>query len=165
MHQPAGVKNMGLFAIKGQVTAIGQSVFDNTLTIYAYVEITAVSGQRVMIEKVAVCNDISAALHMGLSGEFFVDRLFRLSQDLRCQLWGIKTDGTAVFDSRNLRVRIGVVKLMYGLLLTPIFGLGLLLIVPSLLLLLGCLSGNRRQMFYGSDNTVAQPQERRVVRI
>ncbi len=38
---------MSLFSISGSVTAIGQSIFNNDLSIYAYIELTEVSGRRV----------------------------------------------------------------------------------------------------------------------
>jgi len=56
---------MSLFSIKGAVTAIGQSQFNNAITIYAYLEITEPSGRRVKIDQVAVCNDVAAAFRLG----------------------------------------------------------------------------------------------------
>jgi hypothetical protein len=36
-----------------------------------------------------------ARLELGMTGEFFVDRIFRFSQTFRCQLFGVKADGTS----------------------------------------------------------------------
>lgn len=59
---------MNLFELEGTVTALGQCVFDNTGMIYAYITITDASGQRTMIEKVAVGNDIGAVLALDRAG-------------------------------------------------------------------------------------------------
>jgi hypothetical protein len=147
---PDQATTMSLFQINGTVTAIGQSVFDNVVTLYAYLEITEDSGQRVSIENVAVCSDVGARLRMGVSGEFFVDRISRNS-GIRCQLWAIKADGVAVLDSRDLRKRIATLQLMWGLVLTPFGGAGLFLVVPALFRLAASGSEDRRRMFYGTD--------------
>jgi hypothetical protein len=150
---------MTLFQINGTVTAIGQSEFDNVVTLYAYLEITEASGSRIAIEKVAVCSDVAARLRIGVSGEFFVDRMSRHS-GIRCQLWGIKTDGVAVLDSRDLRKRIAGLQLIWGLVLMPLAGIGLLLVVPALIRLAASGSEDRRRMFYGMDPTEARRLER-----
>jgi hypothetical protein len=142
---------MSLSAISGTVTAVGQSVFTNDLTIFAYLEITEASGCRVSIEKVAVCNDVVARLELGANGEFFVDRIFRFSQTFRCRLFGIKTDGVAVLDRRDLRKRTIVAQLILGLALTPLFGIGLVLVIPNLLKTLTLFTLDRYAMFYGQD--------------
>jgi hypothetical protein len=59
-----------LFAVKGSVTNLGQSEFNNDVENFAYVEITEPSGRRVMIEKVVVANDVGAIFAMGVTGEF-----------------------------------------------------------------------------------------------
>jgi hypothetical protein len=157
---------MSLFSISGTVTALGQSAFTNDLTIFAYLEITEASGRRVSIEKVAVCNDVMARLELGAAGEFFVDRIFRFSQSFRCQLFGIKTDGVAVLDRRDLRKRTIVAQLILGLALTPVFGIGLLLVVPNLLKALTLFTLDRHATFYGPDPVDAQRLERhQAVRI
>jgi hypothetical protein len=156
---------MSLFQINGKVTAMGQSEFDNVVTLYSYIEITEDSGLRVTVEKVAVCNDVAAGLKMGASGEFFVDRISRHS-GIRCQLWGIKAEGVAVLDSRDLRKRIAALQLIWGLVLTPFGGVGLLLVVPALFRLARSGSQNRRRMFYGTDPAEARRLERQqAVRI
>ena len=147
---------MSLFSISGTVTAVGQSAFTNDLTIFAYLEITDASGRRVSIEKVAVCNDVMARLELGTAGEFFVDRIFRFSQSFRCQLFGIKTGGVAVLDRRDLRKRTIVAQLILGLALTPVLGIGLVLVVPNLLKALTLFTLDRRAMFYGPDPVDAQ---------
>jgi hypothetical protein len=157
---------MSLFSISGTVTAIGQSEFTNDLTIFAYLEIAKASGCRVSIEKVAVCNDVVARLQLGATGEFFVDRIFRFSQTFRCQLFGIKTGGVAVLDRRDLRKRTIVAQLILGLALTPVFGIGLVLVVPNLVKALTLFTLDRRAMFDGPDPVDAQRLERQqAVRI
>jgi hypothetical protein len=153
---------MSLSAISGTVTAVGQSVFTNDLTIFAYLEITEASGRRVSIEKVAVCNDVSARLELGATGEFLVDRIFRFSQSFRCQLFGIKTDRVAVLDRRDLRKRTIVAQLILGLALTPLFGIGLVLVVPNLVKALTLLTLDRRAAFYGRDPVDAQRLDQTV---
>jgi hypothetical protein len=153
---------MSLSAISGTVTAVGQSVFSNDLTIFAYLEITEASGRRVSIEKVALCNDVMARLELGATGEFFVDRIFRFSQTFRCQLFGIKTDGVAVLDRRDLRKRTIVAQLILGLALTPLFGIGLVLVIPNLLKTLTLFTLDRRAMFYGPDPVDAQRLDQTV---
>jgi hypothetical protein len=147
---------MSLFSIIGTVTAIGQSVFNNDLTIFAYVEITEATGRRVSIEKVAVCNDIMACLEIGAVGEFFVDRIFKFSKNFRCQMFGIKSNGVAVLDKRNLRTRTIIAQLIFGLALTPLFGVGLLLVVPSLFKAITFVTHDRHAKFYGADSEYAR---------
>ena len=149
---------MSLFSIKGTVTAIGQSQFDNALTIYAYLEITEASGRRVSIDKVAVCNDVAASLRLGQSSEFFVDRIFCYSQTCRCQLWGIKADGIATFDSIDIRKRVSFWQLVLGIMLTPVLGWVCLSFCPHALIRILTLSfADRRRMFYGSNSAEADP--------
>lgn len=157
---------MSLSAISGTVTAVGQSVFTNDLTVFAYLEITEASGRRVSIEKVAVCNDVMARLELGATGEFFLDRIFRFSQSFRCQLFGIKTGGVAVLDRRDLRKRTIVAQLILCLALTPLFGIGLVLVVPNLLKAVTLFTLDRRATFYGPDPGEAQRLSRQqTVRI
>lgn len=159
---------MGLFAINGTITTIGQSVFTNDLTVYAYIEIREVSGRRVTVQKVAVCNETDAALQPGLSGEFFFDRIFLHGQPYRCQLWGIQSDGLAVFDRKNLRTRVTFGHLGLGILLLPIFGLGLAYLLPGLGQLAVMVSGeaDRERRFYGSNGVKAHDQyQQQVVRL
>lgn len=141
---------MSLFQITGTLTAVGQSEFDDVTTLYAYLEITDEAGRRVTIEKVAVCNDVAPHLRIGGSGEFFVDRM-SLNSGIRCQLWGVKADGVAVVDRRDLRKRIAALRLIWGLVLTPFGGVGLLLLVPALWRLATLGSVDRNRMFYGTD--------------
>jgi hypothetical protein len=157
---------MSLSAISGTVTAVGHSVFTNDLTIFAYLEITEASGGRVSIEKVAVCNDVMARLELGTAGEFFVDRIFRFSQSFRCQLFGIKADGVAVLDRRDLRKRTIVAQLILGLALTPLFGIGLVLVIPNLVKAVTLFTLDRRATFCGPDPGEAQRLSRQqAVRI
>ncbi|WP_298254962.1 hypothetical protein [Bradyrhizobium sp.] len=155
-----------MFEIDGAITAIGQSIFDNEVVVYAYLEITDTAGTRTMIEKVAVCNDVGAVLGMGLSGRYYVDQIFRRSNSFRCQLWGVKTDRVAVIDRRNLRAQIGFLKILYGIVTIPILGLGFFLIVSGIRLLILSASYDRQRTFVGSRNgSVPPPLPARVVRI
>ncbi len=144
---------MSLFSISGSVTAIGQSIFNNDLSIYAYIELTEVSGRRVSVEKVAVCNDAAAELHVGCVGEFFFDKWYVHDARFRCQLWGVKTEEVAVLDRRDLRKSFIGYQLFCGFVLLPAFGVGLLWLLPGFASLRAVLSGSvdRRKMFYGSN--------------
>jgi hypothetical protein len=157
---------MSLSSISGTVTAIGQSAFTNDLTVFAYLEITEASGRRVSIEKVAVCSDVMARLELGVTGEFFVDRIFNFSQSFRCQLFGIKTEGVAVLDRRDLRKRTILVQLILGLALTPVFGIGLVLVVPNVVKALTLFTLDRHATFHGPDPAGPQRLDRpQAVRI
>lgn len=71
-----------------------------------------------------------------------------------------------MLDSRGLRRRTILAQLILGLVLTPVFGIGLLFAAPSLLMALKLAAANRHAMFYGPDPAAAQGLERReVVRI
>ncbi len=153
-----------LFAVKGTVTTVGQSMLDNDVELFAYVEVTEPSGRRVMIEKVAVCNDVRAIFRLGMSGQFFVDRMFR-SGNLRCQLWGIKSDEREIFDRKNLRLQIGLLQFFNGLIRIPILGLGLFLAIPAMLQLCRCIGWPRGRMFYGAGVARVPPRKEQVMRI
>jgi hypothetical protein len=92
---------MSLFAIEGTLTALGQHEFDNLVVVYAYIEITKSTGERVLVEKVGVCGDVAARLRLGQQGEFFVDRIRQSAPVMRCQLWGLKEEGVATIDSKT----------------------------------------------------------------
>lgn len=153
-----------LFAVKGSVTNLGQSEFNNDVENFAYVEITEPSGRRVMIEKVVVANDVGAIFAMGVTGEFFVDRVFK-SGPIRCQLWGLKTQNREIFDRKNMRLQVGLVQFLYGLVTIPVLGLGLLIAIPALVRLCGSIGGPRRRMFYGSGVSRARTPAEQIVRI
>lgn len=155
---------MSLFAVTGTVTSIGQSTFNDSERLYAYIEITESSGRRVMIEKMVVLNDVAVIFQLGLVGEFFVD-LFSKSGKTRCQLWGIKTDDREIFDRKNSRLQWGSAQLFFGLLTIPLFGLGLLLVIPGLVQLLSSTPSQRREMFYGAEARGAPPIQEQVMRI
>jgi hypothetical protein len=142
---------MNLHELKGTVTALGQSVFDNEVVIFAYVEITDPQGKRTMIEKVAVCNDVGAVFEAGVSGTFYVDRIFRMESRLRCQLFGIKTGTRSVFDRTDLRRKVAIMKILVGLLMLPVVGLGLLLLLPGIHLLGLSVLHDRRRFFFGTE--------------
>ncbi|MDF0498166.1 hypothetical protein [Bradyrhizobium yuanmingense] len=146
----------------GTITAIGQSVFDNSGALYAYLEITGADGGRTLVEKVAVCNDVGSRLAVGLTGLFYVDR-FRRSGELRCQLFGLKTDRASVMDGTDLRVHIGVLQILKGIPAILVFGLGLIMIASGIGLLIQCARYDRRRFFFGS--AVSPPMATSTVRI
>ena len=159
---------MSLFNIRGTVTAVGQSQFDNNLTIFAYLEVTEMSGRRILIDKVAVCNDTSSLLQLGGTGEFFFDKMFIYGRKFHCQLWGIKADNMAVLDRNDLRKMVMAHHILYGLFLLPFFGVGLFCLLPALASLMTTLSGgvNRSRCFYGSNPSEARRlQQQQSVRI
>jgi hypothetical protein len=159
---------MGLFSISGTVSAIGQSIFNNDIAVYAYIEITETSGRRVSVEKVAVCNDAAAELQLGSAGEFFFDKMAVFDARFRCQLWGVKSDAGAVFDRRNIRKLFIGQNLVAGIVLLPLFGVGLLWLVPGFASLCAVLSGevDRKRRFYGSNpDEIQRLRQQQPVRI
>src|SRR3954452_17808079 len=140
---------MSLFELHGTITSIGQSVFNNDGAVYAYVEISDAEGRRTLVEKVGVCNDVGSRLALGLSGRFYVDRFFR-SGDLRCQLWGLKTEHDVVIDATDLRVQVAVIKILKGIPAILVLGLGLILIASGIGLLVQCSRYDRRKFFFGA---------------
>jgi hypothetical protein len=153
---------MGLFSVNGTITAIGQSLFNNDLAIYAYLEITEASGRRLSVEKVAVCNDAASQLQLGSAGEFFFDRMYVHGGRFRCQLWGIKSDSMAVFDRRDARKFFIVHHILLGTVLLPFAGIGLFWLLPGLASLWTVLSGqaDRKGLFYGSNPAEVQRLQR-----
>lgn len=149
---------MGLFSISGTVTAIGQSLFNSDLAIYAYVEITEASGRRVNVEKVAVCNDAATQLQLGSTGEFFFDKMYVLGGRFRCQLWGIKSESMAVLDRHDVRKLFIGHHIVLGIVLLPFFCIGLFWLLPGLASLWTVLSGgaDRKGLFFGSNPAEVQ---------
>lgn len=123
--------------------------------LYAYIEITDRSGVRTMIEKVGVFNDVGAVLAKGLSGTFYVDRIYRGAGALRCQLWGVRTEQLAVMDSNDLRKRVALAQLLYGIPTTLVFGLGLFFIFQAIRVLVT--AEDRQRFFYGNDGPPPLP--------
>lgn len=148
---------MGLFSNSGTVTAIGQSLFNSDLAIYAYVEITEASSRRVNVEKVAVCNEAATQLQLGSTGEFFFDKMYVHGGRFRCQLWGIKSESMAVFDRHDLRKLFIGHHILLGIVLLPIF-IGLLWLLPGLVSLWTEVSGDadRKALFFGSNPAEVQ---------
>jgi hypothetical protein len=138
---------MSLFELVGTITSIGQSVFSNDGTVYAYLEISDAEGRRTLVERVGVCNDVGSRLALGLSGRFYVDRFFR-SGNLRCQLWGVKTERDMVIDATDLRVRIAVIKILQGIPGILVLGLGLFFIASGIGLLVQCARNDRKKFFF-----------------
>lgn len=158
---------MSLLTIKGTVTALGQSQFDNVVTIYAYIEITEPSGRRIQIEKVAVANDTAAQLDMGSIGEFFFDRMFVYGRRYHYQLWGIKAENMAVMDRVDARKMVMIHHIVLGTLLLP-FVIGAFWLLPGLGHLVTILSGsvNRDRLFYGANPAeIRRLQQQQAVRI
>lgn len=149
-------KAMNLFCVEGTVSAIGQFQFDNSLTVYAYIQITEKSGRRVTIDQIAVANDVSAILQLGCAGEFFIDRIYHASNNFRCQLWGVRTASEAVLDSNNIRLKIAFAQIWLGVMLTPVLGLGLVFVAMGLVQLAESGSEKRRRMFYGEGSAELQ---------
>lgn len=154
---------MSLFEIEGTITSIGQSEFDNDGTVYAYIEITDASGVRTLVEKVAVMNDVNSRLHLGLTGSFFVDRIFQFSK-VRCQLWGLKTAELAIMDRKNIRARMTTARFIMGIATLPFFGFGLLWIANAIWHLV-LLSANDRTKMFGNSYSMASPSLPQTVRI
>jgi hypothetical protein len=159
---------MSLLSITGTVTAVGQSQFDNNLTVYAYLEITESSGRRCLIEKVAVCNETNASVQPGSAGQFFFEKMFVYGRRFHCQMWGIKSNDLAVFDRHNLRTVVTTHHILFGLFLLPVGGLGAFWLLPGLASLMTMLRGgaNRRALFYGSNPAEARRlQQQQAIRI
>jgi hypothetical protein len=159
---------MSLLNLKGTITALGQSHFDNVVTIYAYIEITESSGRRILIDKVAVANDTAALLAMGSVGEFFFDRMFVYGRLYHYQLWGIKAENMAVIDRVDARKMVMIHHIIIGTLLLPIGGIGAFWLLPGLGHLMTILSGrvNRDSLFYGSNPAeIRRLQQQQAVRI
>jgi hypothetical protein len=146
-----------LFEVEGTITAIGQSIFDNNGTIYAYIEITDDSGVRTVVEKVAVLNDVNSRLHLGLRGSFFVDRIYEFSSKLRCQLWGIKADGMVVVDRKNIRAQTATIRFIMGIATLPLFGLGLVWIVNAVWHVILLCANDRNKMLGNSQGMMPTP--------
>lgn len=159
---------MSLLNIKGTITAYGQSVVDNVMTIYAYIEITEPSGRRIQIDKVAVANDTAAVFALGGVGEFFLDKMFVYGRRYHYQLWGIKAENVAVIDRVDARRLVALHHIVLGTLLLPIGGIGAFWLFPGLAHMVAILSGsvNRDRLFYGSNPVEARRlQQQQAIRI
>lgn len=148
---------MSLFKISGTIAAIGQSEFDNTGTLFAFIEIVEPTGRRVMVQQVAVGNQVLSTLIPGAQGEFYFDKLFVYRKGLVSQLWGVKTsDGLVCFD-KGMRGPVTFVHLGVGIVLLPFGGVGMVFLVfavPQLVKLISMV-GARERMFYGQDGAEA----------
>lgn len=150
---------MGIFTITGTVVAIGQSMFDNRDTLYAFVEIVEPNGRRVLVQNVAVGNEVLAALNLGSKGEFFFDKILVVDgPGFVSQLWGVKAhEGLVAFDNANLRIHVVFKNLIVGLIGSllvigiPLFIFGLIQSVPLILQ-----AGKRKQLFFWSDRAVTK---------
>lgn len=154
---------MNLFEVQGTVTALGQSMFDNDVAVYAYITITDDADRRTVIEKAAVCNDVGSVLALGQSGTFYVDRLFTGRGAVRCQLWGLRCEGHAVIDRQNLRSQAATFKILWGIAALPLLGLGLIFIASGIRLMMG--DNDRLRFFRGSANVFPPPLPVQAVRI
>lgn len=116
-----------------------------------------------MIEKMGVFNDVGAVLAQGLTGRFYVDRILNGAGGLRCQLFGIRSDRAVVLDSKDLRKRIAALRLIDGIAMLPVLGLGLIFLVQGIILMVHCERHDRRRSFYGGS--VPPPLPAQAVRI
>ena len=116
---------MGLYSLNGTITRLGQSEFNNDVTIYAFIEITDSKGARTLIKKVAVAVDVQAAIGEGVAGQFYFDDVFVFGRRYLCQFWGVRTATHSIVDGANFRKMLAVFNLIWGILLTPLFGYGL----------------------------------------
>lgn len=157
----------GFLSINDTVTALGQNVFDNNLTIYAYLEITEASGRRVLIDKVAVSNDMASLLQLGSVGEFFFNKMFGYGRRFHCQIWEIKSETTAVLDRDNVRKMVAAHYFVVGSFLLPFGGLGAFWLLPSVWSLTMLSGGvNRDWLFYGTNPAeVRRLRQQQAVRI
>lgn len=158
---------MAIFSITGTIKSTGQNEFNLARHQYAYLEIVEPNGRRVSVQNVLVGNRVGAAIGAGTQGEFFFDKfLFKFVPVV--QLWGVKTSDGLVGYSRNVRTAATAWHIMFGLFMTPLFGLGLPFLVLGLLQLLKLIgmTGARQQLFYGSDGAEARRlREQEAVRI
>jgi len=149
---------MGLFKVTGTIAAIGQCEFDNHYTLYAFLELIEPSGRRVMVQKVAVGNQVAPALSPGAEGEFYFDKFFVAGKRFVSQLWGVKTsDGLVAFD-KDMRKRVTFYHLGWGIITLPLLGLGagfLIVALPQLLMLIA-MTGERKRLFYGRNRAEAR---------
>src|ERR1700694_700233 len=68
-------------------------------------------------------------------------RLHKIGEDVSevlDVLWGVKTQNREIFDRKNMRLQVSLVQLAYGLVTIPVLGLGLLIAIPALVRLFGC---------------------------
>lgn len=152
---------MGLFQIEGTITSVGASQHDLSGRVYSFIELTEVSGRRVMVERVGVSSDVDAHLEVGTAGTFYFDRLMGFLAPSVKHLWGVKSsEGGVCFDPTNVRFAVGVHHLRQGLMLS-LFIIGLPLLAFSIFEILGCAGSRlaREQLFYGATGN-----ERRHVR-
>lgn len=159
---------MSLFKISGTIAAIGQCEFSNHHTLYAFVEIVEPTGRRVMVQQVAVGNQVLATLNLAATGEFYFDKFFVARKRFVSQLWGVKTsDGLVAFD-KAMRAPVTFIHLAFGIVLLPFGGVGMVFLVfalPQLFKLIGMI-GARKRMFYGQDHTEARRlRQQQAVRI
>jgi hypothetical protein len=149
---------MGLYSVRGTISQLGQCEFDNNLMVYAYVEIVDPTGGRRLVKKVAVCVDIQAALHPGLEGHFFFDEIFVSGRKILCQFWGISTVERFVVDQVDMRAGLARIHLFRGILYTPLFGLGLPMLIAGIGQTWSLLNGsaNRTRFFRGEGRKDAE---------
>ena len=154
---------MGLFTLRGTITAIGQSTFTNGGFNYAYVEFTEADGRRISVRKLSVGNLVSPTIGLGHAGEFFFDKWGIWG----VWLWGVKTtDGFVAFERAPFKtVAIGL--LLIGVVGLPFLLLGIpFLFFAGLLLSKSLQTGARKRMFYGNDRAEAERlRSREAIRI
>ncbi|MEA2897903.1 MAG: hypothetical protein QOJ84_3518 [Bradyrhizobium sp.] len=62
--------------------------------------VSLASGRHVLIEKIRGLHRCHGRLQVAMTSEFFVDRIFRFSQSLRCQPLGVKAEGLPCSTAR-----------------------------------------------------------------
>ncbi|MEH2476233.1 hypothetical protein V1281_002598 [Nitrobacteraceae bacterium AZCC 2161] len=122
---------MGLFSISGTIASIGQSTFNESRQVYAFIEIVDGAKNRFMVERVVVSNDINSNVSPGLQGVFFFDQMHGGAK-FKSQLWGVKSSNWIMVDRQNIRKWVNASNIICGTLLLPLFGVGLISLLPAL---------------------------------
>ncbi|MCC8957610.1 hypothetical protein H8B02_30515 [Bradyrhizobium sp. Pear77] len=143
---------MGLFSIKGTITAYGQHDILKDGCIYQWIEMQDEHGQRINVSKVFATNAIlSLLVNLNIGGEFYFETIRG-----KKRLFGVKSmDGAVAFDEMNARARVGGLLFLQGVPLLLIFGLGAIPMAMGLFYLFTPNDSARREIFYGSDRDEA----------
>jgi hypothetical protein len=152
-------ETVGLFSIRGQITAVGQSNIWHDGKVYQWIEIEDTTGQRINVSKVVVQNEVMSLACQGATGEFFFEKMNSRAK----RMFGIKwNSGEVAFDAKNVRSRIGLLYILYGFPLLLLWGIGLLVMAYGLYLVFSPNDSERKMMFYGTDQQEAQRIHRQV---
>ena len=149
---------MGLFSIKGHVTAIGQHQILKDAYIYHWIECEDSTGQRINVSNVAVTNEVLSLFNVGMAGELYFESL-----GSKKQLFGIKTaEGQVAYEETSMRGKIAGTCILAGIPLLYIWGMGIPFILFGLFLLITQGPFSRKKCFYGSDQQEAERLRRQV---